>query len=146
MIMRDELRAAVVQIADAEEQWRHAYDDWRRAVKVRDRLCERMERRVANATGGLSVAHFEATCRRRSFQTVEDAKRKARAIRGRPALEAAVAERDRVLAAEDAKVLAARIAVAEASKTMARFGTLGAAMIGQSAAELRRLARQPPTT
>jgi len=145
MIVQDELRAAVEQIADADERWRHAYDDWQRAVRVRDRLCERMERRVANATGGLSVARWEAVCRRRSFQTVEDAKRKARAIRARPAVEAAIAERDLVLAAEDAKVLAARIALAEASKAMARYGTLGADMIGQTAAELRRLARQPTT-
>ena len=146
MIVRDEVREAVEVLADAAERWRHAYDDWQRAIKVRNRLCERMDRQVTNATGGLSVARFDAVCRRRSFHDVEDAKAKARAIRARPAVKAVIAERDRVRAAEDAKVLAARITLAETTKTMARYGPLGADMIGQSAPELARLARRPPTT
>ncbi len=143
VVVRDEVRAAAVQMTDAAEGWRLAYGDWQRAVKARDRLCQQMERRVTNATGGLSVARFEAVCRRRSFHDVEAAKAKAWAIRARPAVEAAVAERDRVLDSEDAKVLVARITLAKASKTMARYGTLGLDMIGQSAPELRRLARLP---
>ena len=142
-MVRDEVRAAAVQMADAAEGWRLAYDDWQRAVKARGRLCGQMERRVVNATGGLSVVRFEAVCRRRSFHDVEAAKAKARAIRARPAVEAAIAEQDRVVAVEDAKVLAARIIFAEASKAIARYGTLGLHMIGQSAPELRRLARLP---
>ena len=143
VVVRDDVRAAAVQMADAAGGWRHAFDDWQRAVKARDRLCEQMERRVTNATGGLSVARFEAVCRRRYFHDVEAAKAKARAIRARPAVEAAIAERDRVADSEDAKVLAARTTLAKASKTMARYGTLGLDMIGQSAPELRRLARLP---
>ena len=142
-MVRDEVLAAAEQMADAAAGWRLGYDDWQRAVKARGRLCQQMERRVTNATGGLTVVRFEAVCRRRSFHDVDDAKGKARAIRARPAVEAAIAERDRVLATEDAKVLAARITLAEVSKTMARYGTLGLDMIGQSAPELRRLARLP---
>lgn len=143
MIVRDEVRAAAQQIADAGEGWGRAYDDWQRAVKVRDRLSERMDRRLTKAAGGLSVARWEVLCHRRYFHDVDDAKRKAAAIRAKPAVQAAVAERDRLLAAEDAKVLAARIELAEASKTMARYGAVGLDVIGQSAPELRRLARRP---
>ena len=146
MIVREEIRAAAEQLTDAAEHWRLAYDDWQRAIRVRDTVAKRMDRRVTKTTGGLSVARFEATCRRRFFHDIEDAKAKARAIRARPAVEAAIAERDRVVAVEDAKVLAARIAVAEASKVVVRYGALGADTIGQSASELRRLAHQPPPT
>jgi len=144
MEVQDALRAAAEQIADAAEEWRRAYDDWQRAINLRDRLCEQMDRRVTNAAGGLSVARFEATCRRRYFHDIEDAKAKARAVRARPALHAAIAERDEVRAAADVKVLAARIVLAEASKKMARFGTFGAEMIGLGETELRRLSRRPP--
>ncbi len=146
MIVREEIRAAAEQLTDAAEHWRLAYDDWQRAIRVRDTVAKRMDRRVTKATGGLSVARFEATCRRRFFHDIGDAKAKARAIRARPAVEAAIAGRDRVVAIEDAKVRAARIALAEASKVLVRYGALGADTIGQSAPELRRLARQPRST
>ena len=146
VLVRGEVREAVERIADAGEGWRHAYDDWQVAVTERDRLAGRMERRVREATGGLSVAAFEVACRRRYFHDIKDAKRKAAAIRTRPAVDAAVAERDRVLAGADAKVLAARIDLVEASKAMAGYGTVGLDMIGLSAPELRRLARRPPST
>ena len=145
MFMRDEVRVAAEELADAAEEWRRAYDDWQRAAKARDRVCEQLERRVAKATGGLSVARWELLCRRRRTRTVEDAKAKARAMRARSAVEEAVAERDRVLAGEDAKVLAARVHLAEVTKIVLRFGLLGAGMAGQGASELRRLARRPPT-
>jgi len=145
-MVRDEVREAVEQIADAGERWRRAYDDWLVAVTERDRLAGRMERRVREAAGGLSVARFEVACRRRYFHDVEDARRKAVALRARPAVTAAVAERDRVLAAADAKVVAARMVLAEASNAMAGYGTVGLDMIGVSAPELRRLARRPPST
>ncbi|MHB1800619.1 MAG: hypothetical protein ACYCU5_02970 [Actinomycetes bacterium] len=146
MIVRDKVREAVEEIVEVADGWKHAYDEWQRAVKARDRLSERMARRIARATGGLSVARWEALCRRRRARTVEDAKGKARAIRAKPAVEAAVAERDRLLAAENAKMLAARIELTHASKTMARYGTLGLDMIDQSAIDLRRFSRRPPTT
>ena len=106
MFMRNEVREAAEELAGAAEEWGRACDDWQRAAKARDRVCEQMERRVAKATGGLSVARWELLCRRRRTRTVEDAKAKARAMRARSAVEEAVAERDRVLAGEDAKVLA----------------------------------------
>jgi len=146
VMVRDEVREAVEKIADAGEGWRHAYDDWQVAVTERERLAGRMDRRAREAAGGLSVAAFEVACRRRYFHDVEDAKRKAVALRARPKVTAAVAERDRVLGAADAKVLAARMVLAEASKAMAGYGTVGLDMIGVSAFELRRLARRPPST
>jgi len=146
VMVRDEVREAVEQIADAGEGWRHAYANWQVAVRERDRLAGRMERRVREATGGLSVARFEVACRRHYFHDVKDAKRKAAAIRARPAVDAAVAERGRVLAGEAAKVVAARMVLAEQSNVMAGYGTVGLDMIGVSALELRRLVRRPPMT
>jgi len=146
MVVRDELLEAVEEIVEVAGRWRRAYEGWQRAAKRRDRLAERMERRVTNATGGLSVARWEVLCRRRSFRTVEDAKAKARAIRARSAVEAAAAERDRVIADADAKVRSARIDLAHASKAVARYGSTGLDMIGQSALTLRRFSRLPPTT
>jgi len=146
VMVRDEVREAVEKIAHAGEGWRHAYDDWQATVTERDRLAGRMERRVREATGGLSVAAFEVACRRRYFHDVKDAKRKAAAIRARPAVTAAVAERDRVLAVAAVKVVAARVNLAEESKAMAGYGTIGLDMIGVSAPDLHRLARRPPMT
>lgn len=116
MVVRDEVLEAVGEIVEVAGRWRRSYDDWQRALKDRDRVAERMERRVTKATGGLSAARFEVACRRRSFHDIDDAQRKARAIRARPAVEAAVAERDRVIADADARVLAARIDLAHATK------------------------------
>jgi len=143
--VRDGVREAVEQIADAGEGWRRAYDDWQVALAERDRIARRMQRRVEQAAGGLSAARFELTCRRRYFHDVTDAKRKAAALRARPAVEAAVAERDRMLADADARVLATRTVLAEESKTMAGYGAVGLGFTGLSAAELRRLARRPST-
>jgi len=145
-MVRDGVREAVEQIADAGDGWRRAYANWQAAVTERDRLAGRMERRAREAAGGLSVARFEVTCCRRYFHDVKDAKRKAAALRARPKVTAAVAERDRVLAAADTKVVAARIDLAEESKVMAGYGTVGLDMIGLSGPELRRLARRPPMT
>ena len=145
MVAREELREVVEQIVEAADAWERAYHAWQRTVTERDRLRERMDRRITKATGGLGVARWQAACRRRFFHDVEDATTKARAIRAKAAVEAAVAERDRLLPDADATVLAARVALAEASKAVARYGTLGLYVIGQSAPELRRLARLPRT-
>lgn len=146
MMLRDEVCEAAELIAHAGEEWRRAYDAWQVAVSERERLCALMDRRMIRATGNLSLARYEAACRKRYFHDVGDARRKAAAIRSKPAVEAAVAERDRTLATEDAKVVVARSNLAAASKTMARYGTVGLDMIGLSASELHRLARRPSVT
>jgi hypothetical protein len=102
-----------------------------------------MERKLLAATGGLSVARFEAVCRRRSVRSVIEAKQKAAAIRARPAVEAAVSERDRRIAAADAAVLSARVVLAEASKIVLGYGTAGPPLVGRRREELRRFARRP---
>lgn len=105
-----------------------------------------MDRRLTEATGGLSVARFEVLCLRRRARCVSDAKAKAWAIRAKPAVEAAVAERTRVLADADAELLAARADLAVATKALFRYGTVGLDMIGLGPSDLRRLARRPPRT
>ena len=120
-----------------------AYRSWEHAVKVRDRVRVRMERKLLGAAGGLSVARFEAVCVRRSPRSVAEAREKASAIRARPVLEVIVAEQDRAIAAADATVLAARIVLAEESKVVLGYGTAGPRLVGRSRAEIRRLARLP---
>ena len=146
MVIRDEVREAIEQVAAAAEECKRAYEVWQRALEERDRRSEQMERRITKATGGLSVARFEVACRRRRVYTVQDAKAKARALRARPAVETAVAERGRVIADADAKVLAARIDLAYATKAVARYEAAGLAMTGLSASDLRRFSRLPPIT
>jgi hypothetical protein len=143
MAIRAELEAAVGRIVEAAQCWQAAFEAWQGAVRVRDRLVERADRKVSQATGGLSVARWEAVCRRRCLHTVADATAKARAIRARPAVLSAVAARDRTLRAADASVLAARVELAEQSKLLSGFGTAGAALVGMGVAELAHLARRP---
>ena len=132
--MRAERTAAVDLLAEEAARWKDVYRSWRRAVDTREREGERMDRQVMRAAGGLSVARFEAVCRRHCIRTVKDETQKARAIRARPAVEAAAAARDQARAVADADVLAARIALANQSKVMLRFGMVGHRMVGQTTA------------
>ena len=143
MVKRDALEAVMQRLVDGAARWEDAYRGWEHAVGVRDRVGARMDRKVLVATGGLSVARFEAVCRRRSVRSVVEAQRKASAIRTRPVVDGVVGERDRAVAAADAAVLAARIVLAEASKVLLGYGNAGPRLVGRSRAELRRLARLP---
>ncbi len=146
VVTRADLVAVADQLAEEAARWEDAYRDWERAVKVRDRVAARMERKLLAATGGLSVARFAAACRRRSVRSVVEAEEKASAIQAKPAVEVVIAERDRSLAEAGAAVLAARIILAEATKAVLGYGTAGPRLVGLNRAELRRLARHPSRT
>jgi hypothetical protein len=143
VVKQDALELAAERLAEAATRWEDAYRSLEQAVDSRDRVAARMDRKLLVATGGLSVARFEAVCRRRSVRSVAEAEQKASAIRAKAGVEAAVGERVRALAAAGADVLAARIALAEASKVLLGYGTAGPRLVGRSRAELRRLARLP---
>jgi hypothetical protein len=143
MLVRVDVVAVVELVAADAARWEDAYRDWRQAVEIRDRVANRMDRLVMAATGGLSLARWEAVCRRRCIRSITDAQQKARAIRDRPSVTAAVADRDRAVAVEDARVLTARVVLADASTTLVSRGTAGAGMVGRTGLELRRLARRP---
>jgi hypothetical protein len=134
---------ACKQLAADVAEWHGAYELWLAAVRQRQARLERADRRVLAATGGLRVAKWRAACRRKRIATVQDARLRAKALRARPAVEEALAERGRVAADSDEAVLVARLALAEASKRVAVYGALGARLTGLSAADLRRLARRP---
>jgi len=68
----------------------------------------------------------------------------ARAVRARPEVRMAVEEADRRRATEDEAVLAARLKLAEATKQMLGYGSVGRQLTGLTSAELHRLARRPP--
>ena len=144
--MQARLAEAVEQLAEGAARWEDAYRSWERAVEVHDQVAARMERKLRVATGGLSVARFEAICRRRSVRSVVEAQQKASAIHAKADMEAAVAERDRAMAVADATVLAARIVLAGASKVVLGCGTAGPRLVGRAPAELECLARLPART
>lgn len=146
MAMRAELVVAADQLVEGAARWQDARQNWEGAFEVRDRVMARMERKLMEATDGLSVSRFEAVCRRRSVRSVVEARQKASAIRAMPAVETIVAERNRAVAAADQAVLAARVAVAEASKVLLGYGTVGPRLVGRCPADLRRLARLPART
>lgn len=146
VVMRAGLVAVADQLAEGASRWEGAHRSWERAVDVQDRVTARMERNLLAATSGLSVARFEEVCRRRSVRSVVEAQQKAAAIRARPAVEAAVAERDREVASAGAAVLAARVVLAEASKVILGYGAAGPPLVGRSRADLRRFARLPART
>jgi hypothetical protein len=143
VVTRADLVAVADRLAEEAARWEDAYWNWERALKVRDRVAARMDRKLLAATGGVSVARFEGVCHRRSVRSVVEAEQKASAIRARATVEAAVAEREPAVAAADAAVLAARIVLAEASKVILGCGTAGLRLVGRDRGELRRLAKLP---
>ena len=141
--LRAELVAVAEHLVEGAARWEDAYRCWENAVEVRGRTAARLERVLLAETGGLSVARFEAVCRRRSVRSVVEAQQKASAIRARATVRAAVAEWDCALVAADATVLAARIVLAEASKVILGYGAAGPRLVGRSREDLRRVARLP---
>ena len=131
------------ELAEAARRWREASQAWESAVRRREELVSRYDAMVLAATGGLGLVRWRAACQRRHVLTVADAKLRARALRARPAVEVAVAERAKALAEQEVAVAGARDVLRRASEELAKFGHLGAAAGGTELAELRRLARRP---
>lgn len=144
--MQAKLVVALERLFEGAVCWENTYRSWEQAVEFRDQAAARMERKLLALTGGLSVARFEAVCRRRSVRSVAEAQEKASALRARADVDAAVVERDRAVAAADVTVLAARVVLAGASKVVLGYGTVGPRLVGRSRADLRRLTRLPART
>jgi hypothetical protein len=136
-------KALAEELARDAEQWRAAYEVWLRAGSARNRKVKEAERKLVAATGGLGLAGWEAACRRQRIVTVDEGRRRARAVRSIAAVETARSARERVVAEQEAAVIAARSELAKASSQMVRYGELGAAALGLETVELRRLARRP---
>lgn len=112
----------------AAEAWLAAAEELEKALRDRDRATALWGARLLRATGGRSVARFEAVCRRRSYHNVSDAVVAARALRARPRVRALVAERDEALARCDERIAAARARLVEAGAVLDHFGRLGEAI------------------
>jgi hypothetical protein len=82
--------------------------------------------------------------RRRRFRTIEDAKLKAKALRARPAVEAALAELDSIVSDCDAEVSAAASRLGQCSERVNIYGNLAAIATRMPFEELRDLARLTP--
>jgi hypothetical protein len=138
--------AAVGALAEARDCWDRAYRAWRQAVERRDRVISESDRRVRRATGGLGLRAWEAACRRRRVNTRAEANIVARAVRSRRPVEMAVEEAERRRAAEDRTVLAARLTLAEATKQVLAYGTVGRQLTGVTSSDFDALARRAPTS
>ena len=130
-------------LAETARRWREAYQAWESAVRRQEALVWRYDVKLLAATGGIGLVRWRAACQRRRVLTVADAKLRARALRARPAVDVAVAERAKALAEQEVAVASAREALCTASEELALFGHLGAVAGGTELVELRRLARRP---
>jgi hypothetical protein len=138
---RREVVAVGEGLAGEVERWMAARLSWWSAAALRDREVRRARGRLVAATGGLGLDRWERACEKRRFRTIEDAKRKARAIRARPAVEAALADLERIEAERDTAVETARRELAVLSQRILAYGRLAVDLTGLSASELDRLAR-----
>jgi hypothetical protein len=138
---RREVVAVGEGLAGEVQRWMAARHAWRRAAVLRDREVQRARRRLLVATGGLGLDSWERACGKRRFRTIEDAKRKARAVRARPAVETALADLERIEAEHDAAVEAARRELAVLSQRILSYGRLAVDLTGLPASELDGLAR-----
>ena len=132
------------RMAEDAESWHEAHRDWKLACSRRDEQVLRAREQVVAATGGLGFDRWHAALRRRRFRTIEDAKLKAKALRARPAVEAALAELNRIFSDGDAEVSAAASRLGQCSERVISYGNLAAIVTGMPIAELRRLARLAP--
>jgi len=129
------------RMAEDAESWHEAHRHWKLACSRRDEDVLRARERVVAATGGLGLGRWRAALRRRRFRTVEDAKFKAKALRARSAVEAALAELDSIVSDRDAEVSAAVSRLGQCSDRVTSYGNLAAGVTGMPIAELRGLAR-----
>lgn len=132
------------RMAEDAESWREAHRDWKLACSRQDEAVLRARERVIAATGGLGIGRWRAALRRRRFRTIEDAKLKAKALRARPAVEAALAELDSIISDRGAQVAAAASRLGQCSERVISYGRLGAVVTGMPIAELRGLAHLAP--
>lgn len=97
MVVRAEVAQVAERLVGEADRWRAAYGDSRVAVARQVRASARAQRRLVRATGGLGLYRWSQACRRQRILTVADTRLRAGAIRARPAVEAALAERERAL-------------------------------------------------
>jgi hypothetical protein len=131
-------------MAEDAESWHEAHREWKLACSRRDEDVLRARERVLVATGGLGLGRWQAALRRRRFRTIEDAKIKAKALRARSAVEAALAELDSIVSDRGAEVSAAASRLGQCSERVTSYGNLAGIVTGMPIAELRGLARLAP--
>jgi hypothetical protein len=138
--VRSEVALMCDRMAEDAESWRGAHRDWKLACSRRDEDVLKARVRVVAATGGLGFGRWRAALHRRRFRTIEDAKLKATALRVRPAVEAALAELDRIASDRDAEVSDAASRLGQCSERVTSYGNLAVILTGMPGAELRGLA------
>lgn len=102
--MRSEVQAAAGVVADEARRFRRPYGAWLAAAASRQRAVELAERRIAQATDGLTVSQWNSRCVGRRINTQVDSRAVARGVRGQADVRQAVADADHLRAEADAKV------------------------------------------
>ena len=125
--------SAAVEVAGELAGLAVAWDEARTALSMverrRGKALRRAERAVRAATGGVGERRWRAALERRRFHDVADAVDHARALRARPAVEAAVAAREQVRAEHDELVDEARRKLDALAERLAGYGPLGARLM-----------------
>lgn len=131
VVKRVESEAAEVagELAVLAVAWDEARTALTMAERRRGKALRSADRAARAATGGVGERRWRAALERRRFHDVADAVDHARALRARPAVEAALAARQQVRAEEDARVDEARRQVDALAERLAGYGPLGTRLI-----------------
>jgi hypothetical protein len=126
----NEVKSTIGVVVDDARRFRRAHEAWLAAVASRARVAKRADRRIAHATGGLSVDQWKSRCCRTRINTGTDSRSVARAVRAEVYVRQAVADADHLRAEADAKVRTAKADLTSAARALLRHGTLGESLAG----------------
>jgi acyl-CoA synthetase (NDP forming) len=136
--MRAEVKSAIVVVADEARRFRRSHEAWLAAVAFRERVAERADLRIAQATGGLTVDQWKSLCERGRINTTADSRAVARAVRAEATVRQAIAGGDCQRSEADAAVRRAGAEVASVAQQLLRYGALGRRLLGVTRDELAR--------
>jgi hypothetical protein len=139
--MRAEVKSAIVVVADEARRFRRSHEAWLAAVASRERVAERADLRIAQATGGLTVDRWRCLCERRRNNTIAESRAVGRAVRAEATVRQAIGDADYLRSGAAAAVRAAGADLASTARALLRYGRLGQQLSGMTTHELRRLAR-----
>jgi len=117
------------ELAALAVAWDEARTALAAAERRRGKALRSADRAVRAATGGVGERRWRIALERRRFHDVADAVEHARALRARPAVEAAVAVREQVRAEQDERVDEATQRVDALAERLAGYGLLGARLM-----------------
>ena len=124
------MKSAIRVVTDEAGRFRRSHEAWLAALTNRERVIERAEHQVAQATGRLTVDQWTSLCERRRINTTADSRSVASAVRAAATVRQAISDADCQRSEACAAVRAARAEVASAAQELRRYGALGHRLLG----------------